>query len=234
MGAGWKNPIKEANAAKRGKMISKYAKEIAVAAKLGGADPNTNARLRMAVASALADSCPKDTIERAIRKGAGLDADAAAIEEITYEGYGPHGVGVIVECQTDNRHRTAPEMRNMFKSHGGNLGEVGSVQWMFERVSAIEGQIGKKVDPEEEAIEAGANEVKPSDQGKFLFYGAPEDLDAIRSSLTARGWNITAAELSFVPKNNTELSDDQRKEVNEFLTELDDHDDTYRVYVTLI
>src|SRR4051812_48130968 len=121
MGAGWKNPIRAANAARRGKIISKFAKEIAVAAKLGGPDPNANARLRMVIHAAGEESIPKDTIERAIRKGAGLDQDAAEIEEITYEGYGPHGVGVIVECHTDNRHRTAPEMPNLFKTHKGSL-----------------------------------------------------------------------------------------------------------------
>src|SRR3954470_9909167 len=154
MGKGWKKSIATENAQKKGKLFTKFAKEIAVAAKLGGPDPAANARLRLAIDSARESSCPKDTIERAIRKGAGLDADAALIEEVTYEGYGPHQVGVLVECQTDNRHRTVPEIRNIFKSHGGTLGEVGSVGWMFERVCLVEGIKPAKVqDPEEEAIE---------------------------------------------------------------------------------
>lgn len=234
MGAGWKNPIREANAAKKGKIISKFAKEIAVAAKLGGPDPATNARLRMVIAAAQEESMPKDTIERAIRKGAGLDQDSLTIEEVSYEGYGPHGVGVIVECHTDNRHRTAPEMRNLFKTYGGSLGEVGSVSWMFDRVSEIEARINKAVDAEEEAIEAGANEVRTRADGSHVFLGSPEDLDQLRSALQTRGWEIKGAELSYIPKTPTTLNEEQKKEVTEFLLELDDHDDTHRVHVTLL
>lgn len=234
MGKSWKNPIAAANAQKKGKLFTKLAKEIAVSAKLGGPDPASNPRLRLAMDVAREASCPKDTIERAIRKGAGLDADASAIEEVTYEGYGPHQVGVLVECQTDNRNRTASEVRNIFKSHEAHLGEVGSVAWMFDRVSLVEGQKpAQATDPEEEAIEAGANEVEDLGENLFAFYGNPTDLDQIRSNLTTRGWMIQTAELSYRAKNKTELTAEQQSEVNEFLQELDDDDDTYRLHTTL-
>jgi YebC/PmpR family DNA-binding regulatory protein len=234
MGKGWKKGIATVNAQKKGKLFTKLAKEIAVAAKLGGPDPGANARLRMSIEAAREASCPKDTIERAIRKGAGLDADAAQIEEVTYEGYGPHKVGVLVECQTDNRNRTVPEIRNIFKSHDGHMGEVGSVAWMFDRVAWVEGlKPASAKDVEEEAIEANANEVTSDGDDIFSFYGAPEDLDQIRTSLTDRGWVIKAAELSYKPKNITMLSEEQRKELREFLEELDDADDTYRIHTTM-
>jgi YebC/PmpR family DNA-binding regulatory protein len=232
MGKGWKNPIKAANAAKKGAVFTKLAREIQVAAKMGGADPEMNSRLRLAIDNAKKQQCPNDTIDRAIKKGAGLLSDGSIIEEVTYEGYGPHGVGVLVECQTDNRNRTVPEIRTIFKSNNGNMGESGSVSWMFERVCLIEAQKSGSFDPEEEAIEAGANEVEKSEDG-FSFYGAPESLDLIRSALQKRGWTIATAELSYKAKNPTELSDAQLKEVSDFLNELDDHDDTHRVHATV-
>ncbi|MCK6597335.1 MAG: YebC/PmpR family DNA-binding transcriptional regulator [Bdellovibrionaceae bacterium] len=237
MGKGWKTTIKSANAQKKGLIFTKLAREIQVAVKAGGADPNMNARLRMAIDAAKKESCPNDTIERAIKKGSGQLNDGEIIEELTYEGYGPHGVGVIVECQTNNKHRTAPEMRNLFKGHEGALGETGSVAWMFDRVCLVEGSKSGTFDPEEEAIEVGANEVETTEDehGKvhYEFFGAPESLDAIRKALTARGWTVTKAELSYKAKNKTELTEAQLKEVQEFLSEVDDFDDTHRVHVTL-
>ncbi len=232
MGKGWKSPIKAANAAKKGAVFTKLAREIQVAAKMGGPDPEMNARLRLAIDNAKKQQCPNDTIDRAIKKGAGLLNDGTIVEEITYEGYGPHGVGVMVEAQSDNRNRTASEVRTIFKTNDGNLGETGSVAWMFDRVCLLEGTKAGQFDPEEEAIEAGANEVE-KDENTYSFYGNLEDLDSIRTVLTSRGWTITAAELSYRPKNITELSEAQLKEVSEFLNELDDHDDTHRVYATL-
>ncbi len=232
MGKGWKSPIKAANAAKKGAVFTKLAREIQVAAKMGGPDPEMNSRLRLAIDTAKKQQCPNDTIDRAIKKGAGLLNDGSIVEEITYEGYGPHGVGVMVEAQSDNRNRTASEVRTIFKTNDGNLGETGSVAWMFDRVCLLEGSKAGQFDPEEEAIEAGANEVE-KDENTYSFYGNLEDLDSIRTVLTSRGWTITAAELSYRPKNITELSEAQLKEVSEFLNELDDHDDTHRVYATL-
>lgn len=233
MGKGWKKAGKLEAAQKKGALFTKLAREIAVAAKIGGPDPAANARLQLAVDAAREASCPKDTIERAIKKGSGQLDDGAIIEEITYEGYGPHGVGVIVECQSDNRNRTVSEIRNLFKSHGGNMGETGSVSWMFDRVSLIKGRNANIQDPEEEAIEAGANEVESEDDGVYAFYGAAEDLGAIQSALKGRGWDITVAELSYKPKDMTKISDEQKQEVFELLEVLEDNDDSHRVHATV-
>jgi YebC/PmpR family DNA-binding regulatory protein len=233
MGKSWKNPIKVAKAAKKGALFTKVVREVQVASKLGGADPNANSRLRMAIDAAKEVSCPNDTIERAIKKGAGLLDDGAQIEELVYEGYGPHGVGVIVECQTDNRNRTAPEIRTLFKTHDGNLGESGSVQWMFARVGLVEGKKDGNFDPEEEAIEAGADEVYKNDDSSFMFFLPIEKIEQVRIALGKRGWTITKSEPSYKPNQITELTPEQKKEVEEFLFEVDEHDDTYRVHATL-
>lgn len=233
MGKGWKAPYKEAAAQKRGQIFTKLAREIQVAAKIGGPDPEGNSRLKLAVAAAREVSCPKDTIERAIKKGAGLLEGAAQIEELTYEGQGPYGVGVIVECQTDNKNRTVGELRNIFKRHNGNLGETNSAAWMFERVAMVTGQKEGVGDPEEEAIEVNANSVEKNDDGSFSFYGSPTDLDAIRTGLAGRGWSVQAAERSYLPKNITDLNETQLKEVHELLQEIEDFDDSHRVHATL-
>lgn len=233
MGKSWKTAGKVEKAQQKGQIFTKLAREIQVSAKAGGPDPAANARLRMAIDAAKKVSCPNDTIERAIKKGAGLLDDGKIIEELMYEGYGPHGVGVIVECQTDNKHRTAPDMRHAFKSHEGNMGESGSVAWMFDRVGLLEGTKAGKFDPDEEAIEAGANEVFPSDAGAFEFFTNSDDLDSVRDALTKRGWKIETAELSYKAKNITELTAEQQKDVEEFLNYLDDMDDTHRVHATI-
>ncbi|MBO9667174.1 MAG: YebC/PmpR family DNA-binding transcriptional regulator [Bdellovibrio sp.] len=234
MGKSWKNAGKVEKAQQKGQIFTKLAREIQVAAKVGGPDPAANARLRMAIDAAKKESCPNDTIDRAIKKGAGLLDDGKVIEELMYEGYGPHGVGVIVECQTDNKHRTAPDMRHAFKSHDGNMGETGSVAWMFDHVGLIEGTKGGTFDPDEEAIEAGANEVGPGEEeGSYEFYTGSTDLDSVRDALVKRGWKITKSELSYKAKNITELNDAQRKDVEEFLNYLDDMDDTHRVHATI-
>lgn len=233
MGKSWKNASKTENSQKKGLIFTKLAREIQVAAKLGGPDPAANARLRMAIDAAKEESCPNDTIDRAIKKGAGLLDDGKIIEEITYEGYGPHGVGVIVEIQTDNKHRTAPDLRSMFKKHDGNLGEVGSVAWMFSRVGYLVAEKSGQFDPEEEAIEAGANEVEKEDDGSFSFLTNVEDLDSVRNALTGRGWKIKTCELSYKANNMTELSEEQMKDVQKFLGVLDDYDDTHRVHATI-
>jgi len=231
MGKSWKNPIKAENAAKKGAIFTKFAKEIQVAAKMGGADPEYNARLRMAVEAAKKNSVPNDTIDRAIKKGAGL-IDGYQIEEITYEGYGPHGVGVIVETHTDNKTRTVAEIRNLFKKSDGNMGETGSVAWMFDRVGIINAIKFGNFDPEEDAIECNADSVMALDEG-FEFVCTPDSLDEVRKSLTTRGWTVSKGELGYKPKNITSLLPEQQKDVVEFLNFLDDHDDTHRVYATL-
>jgi YebC/PmpR family DNA-binding regulatory protein len=232
MGKSWKNAGKTENAQKKGLIFTKLAREIQVAAKAGGPDPNMNARLRLAVDKAKKESCPVDTIERAIKKGAGLLDDGQVIEELTYEGIGPHGVGVIVECQTDNKHRTAPEMRSVFKKHEGNLGATGSVMWMFDRVGLIEGTKEGTFDPDEEAIEANANEVEKNDEG-YSFITSVDTLEDVRQALLKRGWKITTCELSYKAKNKTDLNEAQMKDVEEFLNAVDDMDDTHRVHATV-
>lgn len=232
MGKSWKAAGKTENAQKKGALFTKLAREIAVAAKSGGPDPDMNPRLRLAIDAAKKVSCPNDTIDRAIKKGSGTLDDGKTIEELTYEGYGPHGVGVIVECQTDNKHRTAPEMRSVFKKHDGNLGETGSVAWMFTRVGAIEGTKEGTFDIDEEAIEAGADDVQKYDD-VYEFTTSFENLDNLRQALQARGWKITSAKPSFKANNITELSPEQKKEVEEFLEAVDDLDDTHMVYATI-
>ncbi|MBX7232146.1 MAG: YebC/PmpR family DNA-binding transcriptional regulator [Bdellovibrionales bacterium] len=237
MGKGWKTAGKLETAKKKGALFTKLAREIAVSARMGGPDPESNTRLKLAITAARAASCPKDTIERAIKKGAGLDNESV-IEECTYEGYGPHGVGIIVECQTDNKTRTVSEIRLLFKSHGGALGEPGAVSWMFDRVAHVNAKKNQVTDPEEEAIEVGANEVEidqdPTEtEISYNFYGAVADLELIRSSLVQRGWEIIAAELIYKSKNDTKLSPTQHEEVVQLLKELDEEEDSHRVYATL-
>lgn len=233
MGKSWKNPSKVANAQKKGMIFTKLAREIQVAAKSGGPDPAMNARLRLAIDNAKKESCPNDTIDRAVKKGAGLLDDGSIIEELTYEGYGPHGVGVIVECQTDNKNRTASVIRGIFKSHEGNLGETNSVAWMFKRVGLVTASKTGTFDPEEEAIEASADNVEKNEDTSFEFTCAVESLSLVQETLTARGWKVASAEMSFQPTNPTTLTDEQRKDVEEFLNDLDDSDDTSKVHATL-
>ena len=239
MGKGWKNPIKAANAAKKGLEFSKLAKEIQVAAKLGGADPEMNARLKMAVDAAKAKSCPKDTIERAIKKGAGLLDGEAQLEEVTYEGFGPGKCGVLVECQTDNRARTNTDIKVAFNKNNGQMAESGSVTWMFTRVGLIEGfNTDSSLDIEEEAIEAGANEVEPMEtevDGALgaSFYTEPEDLDVVRKALVARGWTVEVMELSYKPNTYSDISEEEKSLLVELLEKLDDNEDSFRVYSTV-
>ena len=233
MGKQWKAAGKANAAAKKGAQFSKLAKEIQVATKLGGADPSSNSRLRMSVDAARAVSMPKDTIERAIKKGSG-QLDGGEIFEVMYEGFAPHKVGVMIECQTDNKNRTAPEMKTLFRKHGGGMGEMGSIAWMFDRVCLLEAQKSGEFDPEEEAIEVGADDVETSDdKSLYSFFGAVEELDNIRKALIERGWEIKIAELSYKPNNVSEVSEEQLAEVAEFLALIEEHDDTHRIHASL-
>jgi YebC/PmpR family DNA-binding regulatory protein len=228
MGKSWKNTMISANAAKKGAKFTKFAREIQVAAKLGGPDPESNSRLRIAIAAAKAESCPNDTIDRAIRKGAGLE-EGLIIEEVTYEGMGPHQVGLMIECQTDNRNRTASSLRGMFNKAKC---EMTPVAWMFDRIALVEGKPkgGKVEDPEAEAIEAGANDVYSNEDGTYAFTGAPEDLKNIEGVLRDRGWEITNSAMSYQPKNPVELTEAQKKDVLDFMHTLDDDDDVSKVF----
>ena len=239
MGAQWKQAGREANAQKRGQMVVKLVREIMVAAKLGGADPDLNARLAAAVEKARKSSVTRDTIERAIKKGAGLTDEKITFEQVVYEGFAPHKVPVVVECLTDNRNRTAPEIRNLFKA--GSLGQPGSVAFFFNHLGVVEATHGDSSrDAESDAIEAGAQEIEaleedevPAGQKGSRFLTAIRDLDSVSKALKAAGWNILAAEIRYVAKNAPDLDDKARKEVAEFLNALDDHDDVHRVYAAL-
>lgn len=233
MGKGWKQAGKAEKSAAKGKIFTKVAREISVAAKLGGPDPEGNSRLKLAILAAKEVSCPKDTIERAIAKGAGTGTDGAQIEELTYEGTGPNGIGVVVECQTDNKNRTVSELRRIFRHHEGNLGELGSVQWMFDRVTTVTAEKADIGDPEEEAIEVGANEVEKNEDGTYTFIGGLTDFDSLRNGLTGRGWTIRGAERTYRAKNFVELEGEARETVIEMLEELDDCDDSQKVYSNL-
>ncbi len=238
MGAQWKQKGREASALKRGQVFGKLAKEIIVAAKLGGADPHLNARLFVAVEAAKKHSVPRDTIERAIKKGAGLTGEQVNYELVTYEGFAPHKVPVIVECLTDNRNRTAPDIRLLFKA--GQLGAMGSVAWMFNHVGVVEAHHANPLqDLETVAIEAGAQNVEPlTDEipdGHIgaRFYCDRVDLDAVSKFLSKTAWTVTASEMSYVAKNTVNVPEAQKQEVAAFLNALDEHDDVHRVYTAL-
>jgi YebC/PmpR family DNA-binding regulatory protein len=239
MGAQWKQAGREAGAQKKGQMVAKLTREIMVAAKLGGPDPDLNPRLSAAVEKAKKASVYKDTIERAIKKGAGLLEEKVNYETVVYEGFAPHKVPVVVECLTDNRNRTAPEIRNIFKA--GTLGQPGSVAFFFNHIGVVEAtHPDANRDAEGDAIEAGAQEVEPleADETPAGSKGARllteiKDLDHVSKALKAAGWNVIAAEIRYVAKNFTEISDAQRKEVTDFFNALDDHDDVHRVYAAL-
>jgi YebC/PmpR family DNA-binding regulatory protein len=239
MGAQWKQAGREANAQKKGQLVVKLVREIMIAAKLGGADPDLNARLAAAVEKARKASVYRDTIERAIKKGAGLTDEKVTFESVTYEGFAPHKVPVIVECLTDNRNRTAPEIRNLFKA--GSLGQPGSVGFFFDHLGVVEATHADKTrDPESDAIEAGAQNLEPLEAEEVpegatgtRFYTDPKDLATVSKWLAQAGWKIVASEMRYVAKNMTSLNEAQRKEVTEFLNALDDHDDVHRVYAAL-
>ncbi len=238
MGAQWKVGAKAELAAKKGAVFTKLAKEISVAAKLGDPDPNNNPRLRAAVEAAKKASMPRDTIERNIKKGAGLLGEPMNFETVYYEGFAPHKVPVIIECLTDNRNRTAADIRALFRK--GQLGNTGSVAWMFDRLGVVEATHEGNKDIEEAAIEAGAQNVEPLEKSEIpaghtgaRFYTEPTDLDAVSKFLTTAGWNVTTSELSYIAKNQVEIGDAEKQEVVDFLTAIDDHDDVHRLYTAI-
>ncbi len=239
MGAQWKQAGREANAQKRGQLVVKLVREIIVAAKLGGPDPDLNARLTAAVEKARKSSVTRDTIERAIKKGAGLTDEKVTFELVTYEGFAPHKVPVVVECLTDNRNRTAPEIRNLFKA--GSLGQPGSVGFFFNHLGVVEAtHTDANRDAEGDAIEAGAQEIEaleadeiPAGHKGARFLTEIRDLDHVAKALKAAGWNIIASEIRYLAKSAPDLAEAARKEVVDFLNALDDHDDVHRVYAAM-
>jgi YebC/PmpR family DNA-binding regulatory protein len=238
MGAQWKAKGKELAANARGKLFGRLAKEIVVAAK-GGADPAGNSKLRMALDQARKVSMPKDTIERAIKKGSGTGADAVNYSHVIYEGFAPHRVAVMVECLTDNVNRTAPEMRVLFRK--GQLGTSGSVAWDFDHVGLVEAETTSGADPELAAIEAGAQDFETSvdeetNEATTLFYTDATDLDTVARALPAQGFNVLSAKLGYKPKNPVDpksLSAADLEEVEAFLAAIDGNDDVQNVYVAL-
>lgn len=232
MGKQWKVKGKSENAAAKGRLFTRLAKEIQIAAR-SGPDPEMNPRLRLAMDQARKASMPKDTVERAVRKGSGQDAGAVNYEKVIYEGFGPHRVPVIIECLTDNNNRTISSMRVLFRK--GQLGSSGSVSWDFDYLGMIEAAPAKPgADAEVAAIEAGAQDFEPADEdGSVLFYTDPTDLDAVCRALPEQGFTVQSAKLGYRPKNPVALGDAERAEVEAFLEAADEADDVQNVYVGL-
>jgi YebC/PmpR family DNA-binding regulatory protein len=218
--------------AKRGKLFSKLSRAIIVAAKEGGGDPANNLALQNAIEKAKSYSMPKDNIDRAIAKGSGADADADAFETIVYEGYGPEGVALIVEALTDNRNRTAADVRHLFAKNGGNLGATGAVAWQFDRRGVVivpaEG-----VDDEElllVAADGGADDLD-RDGDVFQVTSAPESLSSVREAIEAAGFSVDSAELMLVPKTTVAVEDEAKaRQVMRLIDELEDNDDVQEVF----
>ncbi len=232
MGAQWKAKGREAAANAKGRLFTKLAKEIMVAAR-AGAEPEMNPRLRLAVEQAKKASMPRDTVERAIKKGAGLLDTGVSFEKLIYEGFAPHRVPVIVECLTDNANRTASSMRVLFRK--GQLGASGSVSWDFDYLGVIEASPeSATADPELAAIEAGARDLEPGEDGATLFLTDQTDLDAVCRALPAYGFTVQAAQLAYRPKNPVTLGEVERAEVEAFLEAIDADDDVQNVYVGLV
>ncbi|ANI61311.1 YebC/PmpR family DNA-binding regulatory protein [Pseudomonas sp. PvR086] len=232
MGAQWKVKHKEAAANAKGKIFGKLVKEITIAAR-NGADTATNAHLRLVVEQAKKASMPRETLERAIKKGSGQLGETVQYHRVTYEGFAPHQVPLIVECVTDNINRTVAEIRVAFRK--GQLGASGSVAWDFNHVGMIEASPDSPdADPEMAAIEAGAQDFEPGEDGATLFLTDPADLDAVQKALPEQGFTVLSAKLGYQPKNPVSgLSDEQMAEVEAFLEGLDNHDDVQDMFVGL-
>ncbi|MDR7870140.1 MAG: YebC/PmpR family DNA-binding transcriptional regulator [Tissierellaceae bacterium] len=218
--------------AKRGKIFTKLGRYIMVAAKEGGPDPDYNPALKAAIDKAKAENMPNDNIERAIKKGTG-ELGSDNFEEIIYEGYGPAGIAVFVQCLTDNRNRTAPDVRHAFDKCGGNLGQSGSVTFMFDRKGIIAIERTDSIDEDELtmlAIELGAEDFEAQEAG-FEVTTAPEDFDSVRNGLADAGYEFAMAEISYVPQTTVELTNpDDIKNMEKLIDMLEDNDDVQEVY----
>jgi YebC/PmpR family DNA-binding regulatory protein len=225
---------KAANDAKRGNLFTKLGHEIALAAREGGPEPEANFRLRIALDKARQANMPKDNIERAIKRGTGQGDDAVSLEEILYEGYGPHGIAVLVKALTDNRNRTVSEIRHVFSRYGGNLGAGGSVAWMFSRKGYLSVAPGA-ADPEDvalQAIDAGAEDVEIGDESVEI-YTAVEDLNAVRGALEEAGVEIGDVQLSWIPQSTTHLDDSETLKSMKLLEALEELEDVQEVFSNL-
>jgi len=242
MGRQWLQAKREVAHLKKGQAVGKLVKEIMVAAKLGGAEPENNGRLAAAVEKARKLSVSRDVIERAIKKGAGIGGEKLSLASVVFEGYAPHKVPVIVEVFTDNQNRTAPEIRMLFKS--GQLGTPGSNKFLFDHVGLVEAYRAEPdVDIEAAAIEAGANEVEtlssadndsiPDAGTGARFVTERSGTHSVSQWLSQNGWTVVTSETGYVAKKQVELTEAQRVEVGEFLQALDDHDDVHRVWAAI-
>jgi len=216
--------------AKRGKIFTKLAKEITIAVRLGGKDPNMNPRLRTVILKAKGLNMPNDNIDRAIKKGTGELQDVQ-YEEIRYEGYGPGGVAVLVDCMTDNKNRTVSEIRHIFSKYNGNLGESGCVSWIFDQKGYFvfdEGVISEE-ELMEVAIEAGAEDVRRDDKSLEVIT-APEDFETVKEVFDKKGLKYSVAEITMLPKNYVEVRDKDAQNMMKLFDTLEDHDDVQNVY----
>ncbi|MGE0141959.1 MAG: YebC/PmpR family DNA-binding transcriptional regulator [Planctomycetota bacterium] len=235
MGRQWLQKNREITANRRAKVVTKLVREITIAAKMGVPDPAMNPRLAVAVEAARKQSVSNDTIVRAIKKGSGQGGDSADYELVTFEGMAPHKVPVIVECMTDNRNRTAPDIRSLFRD-----GQFGSkVAFFFDHVGIIEATApNQSADAEGAAIEANAQDVEMLEVAEDAlptarFTTDRTDLDAVTDALRVAGWVVSTSELGYVAKEPVKLTAEQREEVEEFLGRIDDHDDVHRIYAAL-
>jgi YebC/PmpR family DNA-binding regulatory protein len=215
--------------AKRGKMFTKLIKEITVAARTGGGDPAANARLRKAISDAKGGNMPNDTIDRAIRRGTGAE-EGVSYEEITYEGFGPGGVAVMIDSMTDNRNRTVAEIRHIFSKNGGNLGASGSVRHLFDKKGYI--VVDKTTKSEDELLElvldAGADDLR-DDEDNFEIITAPENFDTVLTAVKGAGVEPQVAEVEMIPQNYIKLEGNEAKQMLKLMEALEDHDDVQKV-----
>jgi len=221
---------KGAQDAKRGKLFSKIIKEITIAARMGGGDPEGNPRLRTAVLAARAANMPKDNVEKAVKRGAG-GLEGTNYEEIVYEGYGPGGVAVLVEVLTDNKNRTVAEVRHIFEKYNGNLGETGCVSWMFKKqgivVIAADGIDEDEV--MEVALECGAHDVKKEGHS-FEMTTDPADIETVRKAVEDKGWKIELSEITMIPQTTVKLEGKKAEQMLKMMDALDDNDDMQKVF----
>ncbi|MBX3730559.1 MAG: YebC/PmpR family DNA-binding transcriptional regulator [Candidatus Sumerlaeia bacterium] len=214
--------------ARRGKAFTKVIKELQIAARMGGSDQASNPRLRTAIQAAKDVNMPKDTIERAVKKGAG-ELEGSELAEMTYEGYGPSGIAIMVEVTTDNRNRTAGDVRHTFTKYGGNLGSTGCVGYLFERKGIIDAEFGDEEKVLEVALEAGADDVQ-SDQGYHEIVTSPDEVQAVREALEAAGIKVTSSGVRRLPTTTTTLEAEEAKAVAKLLGKLEENDDVDEVY----
>lgn len=222
---------KEKTDAQRGKIFTKIGRELSIAVRSGGPDPAVNTKLADVIAKAKANNMPNETISRSIKKAAG-EGDAANYEELTYEGYGPAGVAVILEILTDNRNRTAGEMRHIFDKAGGSMGATGCVGWMFDKKGVIVIERTPDTDEDEltmQAIEAGAEDITPQDDA-FEIYTSPEEFSSVRKALEDAGYVFLSAEIDRIPQTTVSVDDEALKKVNWMLDMFEDNDDVQNVF----